>query len=51
MNEVMFEQQVMSLTAAAERALGKCGGISGSIYWKFENETLEKRRKRLEREA
>ena len=53
-NKVIFEQKIMHITTAAKiirQRLGKGISISGSGYWKFENEILEKRRKRLEREV
>lgn len=53
-NKVAYENESLSLSAAAVRALMKLGykeqSVSGSGYWIFEEETLDERRRRLEQE-
>lgn len=51
---VEFEGAVTSLSAAArtllQRAGGKLTAAQGSLYWEYEGEILEERRKRMEEE-
>ncbi len=52
--KVNFEGEVMSLSAAALKALNRMGyqtpSASGSEYWKFDGELLDERRRRMESE-
>lgn len=53
-NKVIFEQKIMYITTATiiiRERLGEGISINGFKYWKFENEILDDRRKRLEREV
>ncbi|WP_215779110.1 GIY-YIG nuclease family protein [Paludibacterium sp. B53371] len=51
-NKIIFQGEVMSLSAAALKALQQMGykstSVSGSDYWMFEDELLDERRIRLE---
>jgi hypothetical protein len=51
---VDFEGKTMSLAAAALTVLGRMGykssAASGSIYWMFDEELLDERRRRIEKE-
>lgn len=53
-NKVKLNGEVMTLSRAAIRTLNDLGltttAASGSVYWKFEGETLDERRQRLEEE-
>lgn len=53
-NKVRMNGEVMTLSRAAIRALNEMGfpttHASGSVYWKYEGETLDERRQRLEEE-
>ena len=53
-NKVLYNDQSMSLSAAALDALHKLGyktpAASGSEYWQFDGELLDERRRRLEAE-
>ena len=48
--KVLYEDEEMTLTEAAARALGRDStrGIQGPLHWKFDGETLVERRHRLE---
>jgi T5orf172 domain len=52
--KVDFQNEVMSLSAAALKVLHSLGystpTASGSVYWKFEGELLDERRRRMEAE-
>lgn len=52
--KVSFENEIMSLSAAAVKALHSLGykttAASGSDYWKFDGELLDERRNRIEAE-
>ena len=52
--KVNFENEEMSLSAAALKAMTSLGydwpGVSGPIYWQYEGETLDQRRRRMEEE-
>lgn len=52
--KVLFQNEVMSLSAAARTALHSLGyttpAASGSWYWMFEGELLDERRQRIEAE-
>jgi hypothetical protein len=52
---VIFEDEEMSLSAAAQKALEMTGtkpwkSAQGGLYWMYEGETLVERRKRMEEE-
>ncbi|WP_297462806.1 GIY-YIG nuclease family protein [Ferrovum sp.] len=52
--KVNFDGEIMSLSAAALKALNRMGytttSASGSEYWMFDGETIDERRRRLEAE-
>lgn len=52
--KVEFLGEVVSLSVAADRALRQKGvewkSVQGSVYWTFEGETLDERRRRIENE-
>ena len=45
-----FNGEISSLSTAAQKLLGYPYNVQGTIYWMFEGETLDERRRRLERE-
>lgn len=47
---IALNGEVMSLSASAQRLLGYPYQVQGTIYWMFEGETLDERRRRLESE-
>ncbi len=51
---VRYENEEMPLSTAARLARGETGrgrqGVRGSLYWKYEGETLQERRERIENE-
>ncbi|MFH0824051.1 MAG: GIY-YIG nuclease family protein, partial [Pseudomonadota bacterium] len=51
---VDFQGEVLSLSAAARNALHSIGystpNVSGSVYWMFDGELLDERRRRMEAE-
>ena len=47
---VIFAGREMSLTAAAQEALGTSRPVQGPLYWEYDGETLVERRLRMERE-
>jgi hypothetical protein len=49
-NKINYCEETLSLSSAAEKALGSQCGVSGSLYWKFEGELLDDRRQRIESE-
>lgn len=48
---VEFNGEVMSISSAAQKALNVEWPTNGSIYWMYQGETLDERRKRVESEA
>ncbi|MBY0429234.1 MAG: GIY-YIG nuclease family protein [Alphaproteobacteria bacterium] len=49
--KVLFENEITSLSAAAEKLLSRQGynwPAQGPLYWIYEGETLEERRKKME---
>lgn len=48
--ELIKREEEMTVSAAANKILDKEDRVSGTIYWKYEGETLDKRRYRLENE-
>jgi hypothetical protein len=50
--KVIFRGETVSLSDAAAAALGDVSrSVSGSLYWKFEGELLDERRRRMEAQA
>lgn len=47
-SNVEFNGQVMSISKAAQVALGVPYGVQGPAFWEFEEETLDERRRRME---
>jgi hypothetical protein len=47
---VLFGDQDMSITKAAQTVLGHSRPIQGPLYWEYEGETLVERRLRMEQE-
>lgn len=45
---IYFNWEVTSLSAAAQKALGYASQVSGTLYWMYEWETLDERRRRME---
>ncbi|OQA40181.1 MAG: T5orf172 domain protein [Candidatus Omnitrophica bacterium ADurb.Bin314] len=45
---VEYNGEVTSLSNAAQKALGREYSVQGPIYWMYEGETLEERRRRFE---
>ncbi len=49
-SNVVFRNEVMSLSKAAQKALGYSSLVAGPLYWEFEEETLDERKRRYEQE-
>lgn len=49
-NQIELGGKSTSLSASAQELLGYKMGVAGPRYWKYEDETLDERRKRLEGE-
>ena len=47
---IEFEGVITSLSASAKKLLGSPYNVQGPIYWMYESETLDERRRRLEAE-
>lgn len=47
-SNVEFNGEVMSLSKAAQKALGVPYGVQGPAYWEFEEQTLDERRREYE---
>lgn len=45
---VLFEGEIMSLSVAAQKALGSKWQVQGPAYWTYEGEILDERRRRFE---
>ncbi len=45
---VQYNNEIMSLSAAAQQALQYNGSVQGALYWEYEGETLVERRIRME---
>ncbi len=43
--------EITSLSASAQKLLGYVNQVQGPIYWKYEDETLDERRRRMESEG
>lgn len=50
-NQIELNGKSTSLSASAQELLGYKMGVAGPRYWKYEDETLDERRKRLEGEV
>ena len=42
--------EITSLSSSAQKILGYSNQVQGTIYWMYEGETLDERRRRLESE-
>lgn len=49
-NKIEINNEVTSLSASAQKFLGYKKGVAGTLYWMYEGETLDERRRRLETE-
>lgn len=47
-NKIELNGKKVSLSPAAQELLGYHYGVAGTLYWKYEDETLDERRKRIE---
>jgi len=47
---VMFENELMSLSGAAQKILDVEWPVQGPLYWIYEGETLDERRRKMEEE-
>ena len=50
-NRIVFRGEVLSLSRAAAQLLGASAGIQGPLYWYFNGESLDDRRRRMEQEG
>lgn len=48
--QIEFNGEITSLSAAAQKLLGYDYNVQGTIYWMYEGETLDERRRRFEGE-
>ena len=46
---VMFNGEITSLSTSAQKILGVDYGVAGTDYWMYEGETLDDRRRRIEK--
>ena len=46
---VMFNGEITSLSTSAQKILGVDYGVAGTDYWMYEGETLDERRRRIEK--
>jgi len=47
---IEFNGEMMSLSNSAQKTLGYSYKVAGTLYWTYEGETLDERRRRLESE-
>ena len=47
-NKIEFDGENTSLSASAQKLLAYKRGVAGTLYWTYEGETLDERRRRLE---
>ena len=47
---IEIDAEIKSLSRAAQELLGYNYGVAGPLYWMYEDETLDERRKRIESE-
>ena len=45
---VEYNGETLSVTAAAQKVLGKVAGVNGTLFWTYQGETLSERRDRLD---
>ena len=50
-SNVIFNGEIMSLSKSAQRALGYSSPVAGPLYWEYEEETLDERKRRYEEEV
>ena len=48
---IEMDGEITSLSASAQKLLGYPYQVQGTVYWMFEGETLDERRRRLESES
>lgn len=48
-NSIEFNGKITSLSRSAQKILGYQYGVAGTDYWMYEGETLDERRRRIER--
>lgn len=46
-NRIEIDGKITSLSPAAQKLLGYTRPVAGTLYWKYDGETLDERRKRL----
>jgi hypothetical protein len=46
---VIFDGEITSLSTSAQKILGADYGVAGTDYWTYEGETLDERRRRMEK--
>jgi PAS domain-containing protein len=49
-NKIEFEGKITSLSESAQNLLGYKRGVAGTLYWMYEDETLDERRQRMDSE-
>jgi len=49
-NKIEFRGKTTSLSESAQKLLGYKRGVAGTLYWMYEDETLDERRQRMEAE-
>lgn len=47
-NEIEFKGNTTSLSASAKKLLGYKNDVAGTLYWMYEDETLDERRRRMD---
>lgn len=50
-NKIELNGETTSLSASAQKLLGYKIGVAGTLYWMYEGETLDERRRRMEDEG
>ncbi len=45
---IQLNGEITSLSASAQKLLGRACSVQGTLHWKYDGETLDERRKRLE---
>ena len=49
-NRIEFEGKITSLSESAQKLLGYKRSVAGTLYWMYEDETLDERRQRMDSE-
>jgi len=49
-NQIELNSETTSLSASAKKLLGYKNDVAGTLYWMYEDETLDERRRRLDSE-